>query len=438
MIMQLFFTKHIQTIALVLSFVLISPIWVETDIYRYAALLLVLGSLYKFHKSNEKPRLPWMGILCYLWPAYVFLFYLLINYTKPDAMGGSAEGIYLFTALYPTIGYFFFLNKNMFMKVIWIFQVVSFVLLLVSIQPIAVLMSPIGTRINILFHNNAIHASLGTAIILITSIFFMVWQSQQQRYRTIGLTVSIANILLSVVGIFGASSKGIWISLIGLAAFCVCYAFWFQKNKVIKAVLVAIVLLAGLFSYVLISRGLDKYILDNIQGFVNFLTQLTAINDFTFENLSAAISQTDLPKGMSVRLNLWIGALRIWLENPIFGVGIYWENLWEGVLGANSEQKLVHNGFLSVAMRFGVVGIIFYGTLFGWTIKQVRKCADLGVIHKLIYYCIACLLLLFLFSLLTNSNHRLAIGEAFMLVLVSFGFYCNYMNQWHSRAAVKK
>ncbi|MBL4598439.1 MAG: O-antigen ligase family protein [Rhizobiaceae bacterium] len=423
--------KKIEVAFVLALLVLVSPVWVESDGYRFIAILLALIGMFLYSKAVEKPPMPVMGKVGALWAAFVVGYYIYVKLTHPDATGGSAEGIYLFPLLYPSIGYFLYVYRNAFDKIIWAFMIVSFCLLLASISPLDVIEKPLGTRIPILFHKNTIHASLGAAFILIASVFFFIWawKLRPKRVRLAGLFLAASNVIMCLIGIYGSSSKGVWVS-VGVLIFCwAIFSLVLPIRRIFKVAIAGIAICIGVGVFFFLPHITNEYVAGNIAGVLKIVQNVGSMDQFSMEALKATIDQSELPKNMTVRFHLWMKAVQIWLMNPVFGMGIYWENIWVQQSDDYNKFTLVHNGYLSVAMRFGLVGLLYYGALFIWVTRQIRICADRGIIDRLAYYFSFSILSLFLISILTNSNHRLAIGESFMIAFGAFGFACHYLCQ---------
>ena len=115
--------------------------------------------------------------------------------------------------------------------------------------------------------------------------------------------------------------------------------------------------------------------------------------------------------------------------------GVAWEALWETTSSAGVGYHLMHNGYLEVAVRYGLVGLGFYAVLMVWSLRQAFACRARGLIPSsaLVLYVTATAF--FALTMLTNSNNRLAIGESFMLVAAGFGFCCFYRLQQAAREA---
>ena len=428
-------------IFLVVSFlVLISAVWVESDAYRYVAFPMVAVSLYLYYKAAQKPSLPLIGKTYFAWVIYVIGYYLLAKFMHPQVTGGSAEGIYLLPIICPSVGYFFYLYRHLLPKFAWGFQIISVLALLVSIHPIIALSSPLSLRVKFLFHANSIHASLGAAMILIASLFFLLWilDHSHGRVRQIGILLAIANIAMSLIGIFGASSKGIWVSLFALTLIAMIYTLFFSTDKNVKLVTHAIFWSCSLITALILWSDYDGYLLKNISGGAKIITQIATSDSLSISTTADLIEHANLPKSTTDRLYLWLKAIQIWSTNPIFGRSIYWQNLWDIQTQYPTRNELVHNGYLSIGMRFGLVGLIFYGVQFFWSALQIKHCVERGLVNKLVYYLSNALLLLYLFSIVTNSNHRLAIGESFTIVFIALGFMCNYLLQMSANTAPDK
>ncbi|MDE0924745.1 MAG: O-antigen ligase family protein, partial [Aurantimonas coralicida] len=157
------------TLTVLLMLGLVSAVWVESDLYRYCAPFLLLQALVTFVRTDERPAIGIMGWLCIAWVVYILLRNAAVFVLTPDMAGGSAEGIYLFPLVYPTLGYAFFLNWRRMPATAWAFLVISLIALLASLEPQTMLS---GDRAPLLFHGNPIHASVGAGLIALAAICF--------------------------------------------------------------------------------------------------------------------------------------------------------------------------------------------------------------------------------------------------------------------------
>jgi O-antigen ligase len=142
-----------------------------------------------------------------------------------------------------------------------------------------------------------------------------------------------------------------------------------------------------------------------------------------------AVRDPATPLSVKERLMLWADALTIWASHPLFGYGSAWLEQWQSRLYKVGTYNELHNGYLEIAVRYGVAGLVFYAVLFAWAARQVFLAAKAGLIDVSAWRCYISTLVFFAVTILTNSNVRLAIGESYMWFAASIGFYCFYLLQ---------
>jgi O-antigen ligase len=407
---------------------LVSAVWVESDLYRYCALLLLLQAILAYAKAPDRPAIGPMGGLCIAWAAFVLLRNLAVWWLAPETIGGSAEGIYLFPLIYPTIGYAFYLAWQRMEAIGWWFLVISLVALAASLDPQALLS---GDRAPLLFHSNPIHASVGSGLIALVAICFGLFLARPGLRRPasqlagIGLCILVA--AFCFVGIAGALSKGVWLALIGALPILIAMMFT-ERTQARHWLLLAIVLVAAAVPSTVFYPEISALVTPHIRTALVFAERAVEMDDPTLV-VDRLIASGNVPFSLNERLMIWMNGWEIWRENVVFGTGVAWEYLWDETRYATVGYQLMHNGFLEIAVRYGLVGLAFYTVLAVWSLKQAFACRARGLIPSsaLILYVTASGF--FALTMLTNSNNRLAIGESFLLVAAGFGFCCFYRLQ---------
>lgn len=418
-------------IPVALFVLLISAIWVEADTYRYIMFPAAIFSLFIYNNATFKPALPIIGYTCLAWAGFVAIYYIVVILSKPDTLGGSAEGIYLYPLIYASIGYLFFYYRSVFSKAAWAMQIVSFVFLSCTLQPQLVFSS--FSTVSFLIHLNSIHAALAGSLILFSAFFFGVWIFVNKKIsfntKIIGFTISLSNFSMALIGILGANSKGVWVALVGAILFLFFHTIFVQKlSKKNWVMMISFSVLVCSFVLSMSDRIISVAGIFVI-GSYDLSKEVWAGEGPLVERISIIVQKEELPYNLNVRIQLWLNAIQVWSQNYLLGNGIYWENLWENDGQFKTGHTLIHNSFLSIAIRFGIVGLSFYSWLFGWSIIQARKCVKHGYINHQLYTFFLMAIILFVLSMLTNSGHRLAIGETLFLLISSFGFCCNYIMQ---------
>lgn len=409
---------------LLLILILVSAAWVESDAYRYSGVLLFLLGLLAFARADPKPAVGWMSYLCIGWALYVAARMGLAYLINDGGRLGTSEGIYLFPALYSTIGYALARNPDAVERSVPAFIVISLAALLVSVPALAVFD---GGRHDFLFTENTIHSSVSGGIVLFAALNFAgyAWRRDHAAMaQKLWLAAAYAIVVLCAIGIYGAKSKGVWLAVaIGIFV----QLLLLPGGKLHKRGLAAgALMLAILAIFVAIGR-------DNIWASIGPTLEATSsmLNEAERtgsldEVVQEAIASGSVPASMNERLMLWANAVEVWSQSVIFGKGVAWEKAFLAAHYKDVGYNLLHNGYLEVGVRYGLAGLGFYALLFAWSIRQAYRAFRQGLIPREAFNCHCVLLAFFLATILTNSNNRLAMGEAYMMAMAAFGFYCDF------------
>lgn len=412
---------------------LVSAVWVESDLYRYAALALVLWGLavYVFMEKDFRPSIGLMGIASIAWIAFIGLRYAWVVASKPITSQGASEGIYFFPLIYPTVGLVFFLYRQQVGRMLGLFVVISLAGLIATVG-VTDAFSGTAARVGFLFHNNLIHASVGGGFIAVASAVLArhLGSSQQpgRPWRQVGVAACLGVLLLCLIGIFGAASRGVWFAIVLSLPLTLAGHLPGASRLAENAIRLGAALTAAAVLVVLwtpISTAVAPLI-ESTAGLVGQVYRHEAMGAV----IEHAIAGKSLPISYEERLILWVKAVQIWSTAWVFGTGIYWRTLWDDPQSMKAPYDLMHNGYLEIGVRYGLVGLAFYATLFGWALRQSWLCMKRRLIAPRLFDFHAISLVFFLVTLLSNSNNRLALGESYMMVSAGFGFCCFYLLQW--------
>ncbi|MBS9721289.1 O-antigen ligase family protein [Tianweitania sp. BSSL-BM11] len=414
--------------AVLLCLVTVSAVWIENDAYRYSCGVLIIAALVDYWRMPQasRPSIGWGGVACVVWALYVGLRYAWVFFNVPGKHG-SAEGIYLFPLIFPTIGYAFFLLRNRLTGLADLFMLISLVMLGITIDLSQVFD---GERTPFLFQNNTIHASVSAGLITICALAYAEntyrnRANQNSLEQALRLMLALAVIALCLLGIYGAKSKGVWLAL---ALSVPIQALTSLVHLPRKQVLV------GASMTVL---GVAIILFIGSAGIIRELAPVTASGLALFDAtlldgvgaVRTAIAQGSVPFSFNERLMLWMNALEIITAHPIFGAGIGWQRIWVTTTYASVPYNLMHNGYVEIAIRYGLSGLVFFAALyttFAWWVLRAWQKRLLGSIEVKVWLFG---ILFFALTLLTNSNNRLAIGESFILITAGFAFYAYYLTQ---------
>ena len=414
--------------ALVLCLITVSAVWVESDAYRYSTGILLLFALNDYRRTprNERPEMSWVGLACLAWAAYVALRFGWVMLRDPGKHG-SAEGLYLFPLVFMTLGYAFYRMRTWLDGLPDLFMMVSVVMLAATVDFGAVFA---GERTPFLFQNNTIHASVAAGLILISTFSYIEnavrnASARPRAEQALRLILALAVVALCLLGIFGAKSKGVWLAL----AFTLplqALASLVQLPRRHAFVIGATTLLAVTVALFAASTGLLRELTPHLAS------ALALVDASRIEGLDAvreAIAAGTVPFSFNERLKLWMNALQILFAHPLFGAGISWEREWAATAYADVPYHLMHNGFVEIAIRYGLSGLLFFAILWGifasWVLRAWQKRLIAPTAAKTWVFTV----LFFALTLLTNSNNRLAIGETLILISAGYAFSLYYLSQ---------
>lgn len=409
-------------------FLFLSVLWVERDAYRVGIVILAIVALFGIGLREFWPRLGWPEAACVLWAAFVTSWYFIALIETGYAQNGSSEGIYLYPALFPLLGYALFLLRGRAEQMIWLFFGLSFLWLVLFTNQAAIFS---GRRVDVLFHKNTIHGSVAVGLIFILAL---AWaedlvnnRSRPSVHRYFGGALALGVMALCFLNIFGGKSKGVWLSLLIILPLQLLAIAWHTRSRAAYAVTALAALAAIAFAG---SFG-DKYwavagpvAMASAGAFVDYVS-----SGFSVDSIGNAIAGGSLPETLSIRLQLWVNGLEIWQHSFWIGNGVMWESLLPETRYADQPFNVFHNGFLEILVRYGVLGMAFMGGMLACFVVWVRRAARAGLISGTAYLCYVFCLAFFLITLFSNSNNRIAIGESFFLMAGAFAFCCRYWLQ---------
>ncbi len=432
------FGKKSTFISLVLSglaiLIMSSVFLLETDAYRYAALGLITMTLGVYFKREiwryDRPLIGWAGILCSIWTLYVASRIMISIFSSSPGLG-SAEGIYLFPMFYSTIGFgiWLFIRRQLLLIIIFM---LSSLLLLLAFTDYGSIMS--GLRAETFTHKNTIHASVAAGFILLFSIcftFYLATESSISNFsKRLLMAMGFVIAVLAIINILVLSSRGVWLAT-AIALPYLLFSLLRNKthslgkiNYISVIMLAAIVIIAGA---VFVQFG-DRVISASQLTFSVGLDIISGIasGNGVIESMTNVVNAPGTPGSVYERLSLWVDAIKLWSQSPILGVGIDWGASWNQL---NNNYNIFHNGFIEVGIRYGILGIGFYIFIFTWATRKVFLATKHKLLPSVTASCYLATLIFFAVTILTNSNNRIAIGESYMWLAISFGFYCFYLLQ---------
>jgi len=401
---------------------MMSATLIESDVYRYAALLL-MGLTFFIRKADSRAvRGDWLAILCVAWGVLAlsrFLFGLVVVGER-----GASEWLYAFAIFFPAMGVALHMSWGL-VKPVFLAFFCSALILFIFSTPYSAIHA--GVQISPLLHHNSIHGAVGCGFIFIGAFYWALHQweiGSSLRSKLFILSIAVIVMGLATFNIYGAKSKGVWLAL--LPALCIMAAatlLYFRRKTVLAAALGGVILLTwGVYE-----------VRDNVAHFggatLNSVVTITGRLDSGVplqRIMQDAIVSSETPISLDERLQLWSNALDVISAAPLFGNGNQWLTVWRTTPYANSvTYTLMHNGYLEILVRYGFVGLAILAAIVVSAIYRVYQASSAGVISRSAFACYLTFAVYFAFTILSNSNNRLAIGESYSLLFAATCFACS-------------
>ncbi|PZM11518.1 O-antigen ligase family protein [Rhizobium tubonense] len=408
----------------VLWLLVASPVFVESDTYRYASAILAIIALVHYLKMEDRPRTNLLGWLCMGWGLYVVVRFAAIYFMTPGHDLGASDWLFAFPFFFPILGVAFGLYEAQFERIVAAFFVVA-VVMLVTTTHFQLIFA--GETVKPLIMNNQIHGAVACGLILISASFwllhYMTNKSSNPAFARFAYFAAPLIIIVCFIAIYGAKSKGVWLALIVTLPIVGLVALTYLRRKmgVVIIVCAAALLLAGIYT---VRHNLNKTAGPTVTAAITMLEGIDDGRDVSGV-VAGAIASTATPFSMDERLQLWYNAGELISAAPWFGWENQWLERWHQTRYANVQYTLLHNGYLEMLVRFGAFGAFVMTTILASLVVSVWRAFRSGLIPRAVLHTYALGLLFFAFTLLSNSNNRLAIGESLALLSSAFACWCN-------------
>jgi O-antigen ligase len=420
----------------VLWILVASAAFVETDTYRYASAILAIIALVHFLKMENRPRTNWLGWLCMGWGAYVIVRFVAIYLITPGHDLGASDWLFAFPLFFPILGVAFGLYERHLEKIVAAFFAVALFMLAVTTHFRLIFA---GETVKPLIMNNQIHGAVACGLILISASFWLLhYMTSPMANRALARFSYVAAPLIIIVcfiAIYGAKSKGVWLALVLTLPIVGLVSLTYLRRKmgVVIVFCAAAMLLAGIYA---VRHNLQTTAGPTVNAAIAMLEGVDDGRDLS-GLLADTIASTTTPVSMDERLQLWYNAGELIASAPIFGWGNEWLERWHHTRYAQVQYTLLHDGYLEILVRFGLFGALVMTAILAGLAGSVWKACRSGIIPRAAFHAYALGLLFFAFTLLSNSNNRLAIGESLALLSSAFACWCNMRLGSSSAVAIR-
>ncbi|NRP87793.1 hypothetical protein GFPCMMHI_03713 [Ensifer adhaerens] len=396
---------------------------VESYAYRYAGTLLLILSLILYARSKPRPSIDWQGWLCLAWGTYAFLRYVLQFALQADHPVGDHDVLFLMPLVFPPLAFLLFRCWSHLERLVAVYFGIALIVLLLSLRLSAILE---GETVIPLIQHNQIHGAVCCGVILIGAIFWLLhYLTENTCNRTIKIYASVVSpciCALCLLGIYGAKSKGVWLSLLPVLPIVGFIAMRALKPRLVVPVALLLVALLGGGLYIVRNNVVHT-------AGPTIAATITMLKDAgSTEQIGSAVSHSidsgATPIGMNQRLQLWANAWELFSTAPIFGWGSEWLELWPHTYYPNAGYTFMHNGYLEILIRYGLFGAAFLGVMLACFCFNVRRAASLRIIPNHAMHAYFLIILFFSFTILSNSNNRLASGESLSILTAAFALAC--------------
>nr|CAD6596213.1 O-antigen ligase domain-containing protein [Rhizobium sp. Khangiran2] len=394
--------------------VMASAMVFESDAYRYVTIIFAAIAVFRLGPDVRRVSNDWLAILCYTWAAYVvvrFCYGILVYGEK-----GTSEWLYLFPLFFPLIGVVLFASRQYLYLAATFLIVLSLIALLLTLDFETL---RLGERAAPLYHNNPIHAGVGSGMIFLSSLFWLLYSGEAGKLRGASkwpiLAVGVTTVLLSLVGILGAHSKGVWLAVAATSGF-LCILCLFQYAGRWKVPLLATLAVTSLTAVMLAYPYVEKVAGPTISSATDLIEDALASRD-PLHAIQRSIESASTPPSMQERLKLLSNAIEVAQGAPWIGWGSLWLREWKQTTYSDVPHIIIHNGYLEILVRHGTLGIITVVVFSLVAFKRVKKLHKEGRLSISLAGFIYSMSFFFFCTIATNSNNRLALGESFFILM---------------------
>jgi O-antigen ligase len=415
--------RKLTILGSLLWLVIASPTLVESGAYRCATAILLMIGLYFYRRM--RPAAGWIGWLCIGWSFYVLSRFAYIYAVTPGHDIGAMDWLYAFPMFFPLLGFTYSLYERHGERIVAAFFALALIMLAATTHYSQIFA---GETVRPLIMNNQIHGAVACGMIICWASFWLLHYltapDSNRLFARFSLIVGPPVILLCLVAIYGAKSKGVWLAL-GLTLPVIALAvlsYLKRSTGVIIVLCAAAVLSVGLYT---VRQNL--YATAGPTAAAALSMADAVVNGHGLDNtVAGTISSDTTPISMDERLQLWSNAWEVFSSAPVFGWGNAWlERYYQTRRYADVPYTLLHNGYLEILVRFGLFGAVVMSVMLGSFIVCVWRARRAGIIPPAACHAYLVCLFFFALTILSNSNNRLAIGESLALGSSAFAYACS-------------
>ncbi|MET0746804.1 MAG: O-antigen ligase family protein, partial [Rhizobium sp.] len=401
-----------------------SAAFVETDAYRYASAILAIIALCHYIAMPNKPATNWLGWLCMVWGVFVGARFLHFYFSTRPHESGASEWLYAFPFFFPILGVAFSMNEGRLERTVAAFFCVALAMLAVTTK-----FGPIiaGETAKPLIMNNQIHGAVACGLILLSAYFWLLHYlsnpTARPAMRRLAFVVAPLVILLCLIAVYGAKSKGVWLalSLTLPIAGLMSLTYLRLRTGLFVIIAAAMLLCCGVYA---VRHNLRMTAGPTVEAAISMLEGFQDGRDFNGVVLGTIDSPTT-PLSMDERLQLWYDAGELISSAPLFGWGSKWVDQLSLSHYPDVRYTLFHNGYLEILVRYGIFGAVVMSTILAALFASVLRAFRDGAIPRAAFHIYTVGLLFFALTMLSNSNNRLAIGESLAMLSSAFACWCN-------------
>jgi O-antigen ligase len=390
-----------------------SAMLVESDVYRYVTVVLVIFAVIGRGADVKRVSRDWLALACYAWSIYVavrFLFGVLVSGEK-----GTSEWLYVFPVFFPFVGVALYTTRQYIIPATALLLICGVVSLLFTLDFLVIFA---GKRAAPLFHHNPIHAGIGAGMLFLTALFAMLHAAEtgrlRARYKWPQLALGGATVALSLVGMLGSHSKGAWLALATTITFMSILMLLHYVGRW-RLLLLGGLLLVTIVIAIIATPYVEK-VAGRTMGAAERLTDDTLTAQGPLAAMQRSIADPTTPSSMRERLKLWSNARELIQEAPWIGWGNAWLVQWRKTTYSDVGYNLMHNGYLEIMVRHGLLGITFLLVFVIAAAHSVNDARRRGMISSSLAVYLYSISFFFFCTITTNSNNRLAIGESFFIL----------------------